>query len=77
MAFKWINNLFDQKEHLEEEQLKAESQTDDGNMVLRTEDLVKKYRQRTVVNHVSINVKQAEIVRLLGLTVPAKPQLST
>ena len=39
---------------------------DDGNMVLRTEDLVKKYRQRTVVNHVSINVKQGEIVGLLG-----------
>lgn len=35
-------------------------------MVLRTEDLVKKYRQRTVVNHVSINVKQGEIVGLLG-----------
>ena len=35
-------------------------------MVLRTEDLVKKYRQRTVVNHVSINVTQGEIVGLLG-----------
>ncbi|MEG0011833.1 MAG: LPS export ABC transporter ATP-binding protein [Muribaculaceae bacterium] len=35
-------------------------------MVLRTENLVKKYRQRTVVNHVSINVKQGEIVGLLG-----------
>ena len=30
----------------------------DDNMVLRTEDLVKKYRQRTVVNHVSIDVTQ-------------------
>ena len=39
---------------------------DDGNMVLRTDNLVKKYRQRTVVNHVSINVKQGEIVGLLG-----------
>jgi lipopolysaccharide export system ATP-binding protein len=29
-------------------------------------DLVKKYRQRTVVNHVSIEVKQGEIVGLLG-----------
>ncbi|MEF9924513.1 MAG: LPS export ABC transporter ATP-binding protein, partial [Muribaculaceae bacterium] len=38
----------------------------DGKMVLRTENLVKKYRQRTVVNHVSINVKQGEIVGLLG-----------
>ena len=35
-------------------------------MTLRTEDLVKKYRQRTVVNHVSINVKQGEIVGRLG-----------
>lgn len=35
-------------------------------MMLRTEDLVKKYRTRTVVNHVSINVKQGEIVGLLG-----------
>ncbi len=37
-----------------------------GKMVLRTENLVKKYRQRTVVNHVSINVTQGEIVGLLG-----------
>ena len=35
-------------------------------MVLRTEDLVKKYGKRTVVSHVSINVKQGEIVGLLG-----------
>ena len=34
--------------------------------MLRTENLVKKYRQRTVVNHVSINVTQGEIVGLLG-----------
>lgn len=36
------------------------------SMVLRTENLVKKYGQRTVANHVSINVKQGEIVGLLG-----------
>ena len=35
-------------------------------MVLRTENLVKKYGPRTVANHVSINVKQGEIVGLLG-----------
>jgi lipopolysaccharide export system ATP-binding protein len=35
-------------------------------MVLRTENLVKRYRNRTVVNHVSIDVKQGEIVGLLG-----------
>lgn len=34
--------------------------------VLRTENLVKKYGKRTVVNHVSINVSQGEIVGLLG-----------
>lgn len=34
--------------------------------VLRTDNLVKIYRQRTVVNHVSINVTQGEIVGLLG-----------
>lgn len=38
----------------------------EGKMVLRTDNLVKKYRQRTVVNHVSINVTQGEIVGLLG-----------
>lgn len=35
-------------------------------MKLRTENLVKKYRARTVVNHVSIEVNQGEIVGLLG-----------
>jgi lipopolysaccharide export system ATP-binding protein len=35
-------------------------------MILRTENLVKKYRHRTVVNDVSIEVKQGEIVGLLG-----------
>ena len=34
--------------------------------VLRTEDLVKRYGKRTVVNHVSIDVTQGEIVGLLG-----------
>ena len=38
----------------------------ENKMVLRTENLVKKYRQRTVVNHVSIDVTQGEIVGLLG-----------
>ena len=38
----------------------------DGRMILRTENLVKKYGKRTVVSHVSINVKQGEIVGLLG-----------
>jgi len=38
----------------------------EGSLVLSTAGLVKKYRQRTVVNHVSINVHQGEIVGLLG-----------
>lgn len=36
------------------------------SMVLRAEGLVKKYGKRTVVNDVSISVKQGEIVGLLG-----------
>lgn len=35
-------------------------------MILRTEHLVKQYRKRRVVNDVSVNVQQGEIVGLLG-----------
>jgi len=35
-------------------------------MILRAENIVKKYRKRTVVNNVSFDVKQGEIVGLLG-----------
>ena len=35
-------------------------------MLLRTEQVVKKYRSRTVVKEVSVEVKQGEIVGLLG-----------
>ena len=35
-------------------------------MRLFTSELVKKYKSRTVVNHVTIDVKQGEIVGLLG-----------
>ena len=35
-------------------------------MILRTENLVKKYRSRTVVKGVSVDVSQGEIVGLLG-----------
>ena len=38
----------------------------DEMMVLRTENLVKRYGKRTVVNNVSFDVKQGEIVGLLG-----------
>lgn len=36
------------------------------SIVIHTEELIKSYRNRTVVNHVSVNVKQGEIVGLLG-----------
>lgn len=35
-------------------------------MILRAEQLVKRYKKRTVVNHVSVEVQQGEIVGLLG-----------
>jgi lipopolysaccharide export system ATP-binding protein len=35
-------------------------------MILRAENLVKKYKKRTVVNNVSVQVAQGEIVGLLG-----------
>ena len=57
---------FSSAEHLAAYEPAAKEKTDDGKIVLRTENLVKKYRQRTVVNHVSINVTQGEIVGLLG-----------
>ena len=54
------------------EEIEFLNQNDDSEIsnppigTLRTDDLVKKYGKRTVVDHVSINVKQGEIVGLLG-----------
>ena len=39
---------------------------EDTGLVLRTDNLVKRYRKRTVVDHVSIELHQGEIVGLLG-----------
>ncbi len=39
---------------------------EEGTLVLRTENLVKKYSQRVVANNVSIELRQGEIVGLLG-----------
>lgn len=50
----------------EDDAVSPEKPEDDGHTVLRTENLVKKYGRRTVVNHVSIDVTQGEIVGLLG-----------
>ena len=38
----------------------------ENGLVLRTENLVKRYHKRTVVDHVSIELRQGEIVGLLG-----------
>ena len=46
-------------------------------MILKAENLVKKYKTRTVVNNVSVQVAQGEIVGLLGPMVPEKPHHST
>lgn len=46
------------------ENIKQENKSE--GMVLRTEGLVKQYGKRTVVNNVSISVRQGEIVGLLG-----------
>ncbi|GAA5035603.1 ABC transporter ATP-binding protein [Marivirga lumbricoides] len=35
-------------------------------MILRADNLVKKYKSRTVVDHISVSVEQGEIVGLLG-----------
>ena len=48
---------------MEEEQVIQQPQE---RLVLRTEGLVKRYGKRTVVNDVSFDVKQGEIVGLLG-----------
>lgn len=56
-----------QETELPVDETTAEEKTEHtGRGVLRTENLVKKYGKRTVVNHVSINVTQGEIVGLLG-----------
>jgi len=51
-----------------EEQARTQSafEKTEGSMTLRAEGLVKRYGKRTVVNDVSINVRQGEIVGLLG-----------
>lgn len=56
-------------ENLEDESPESKQNTvSNGNsqLILRTENLVKKYGKRTVVSNVSINLKQGEIVGLLG-----------
>lgn len=69
MKFPWIGKKSDKDNKNNQSIQKHRNDdiiNDEGDMVLRTDNLVKKYRQRTVVNNVSINVKQGEIVGLLG-----------
>ncbi len=65
IAFKFKKNAH-QSLAPQETNASSEIKPQDGKMVLRTENLVKKYGQRTVVNNVSIDVSQGEIVGLLG-----------
>lgn len=65
-----VEEMSMQPEAIEEtvivEEVADNAPAEEPKMVLRTDNLVKKYGQRTVVNHVSINVTQGEIVGLLG-----------
>lgn len=49
-----------------EQTVEGHSEETEEKMILRTDNLVKKYGKRTVANHVSIEVTQGEIVGLLG-----------
>lgn len=53
-------------EHVPVDQEQLILQEPEEELVLRTENLVKRYRNRTVVDHVSIELHQGEIVGLLG-----------
>ena len=46
--------------------MRSKSKVDEGARTLRTENLVKKYRKRAVVNGVSLTVTRGETVGLLG-----------
>lgn len=46
--------------------LKTENKIENTNNTLEVIDLIKRYRQRAVVNHVSVRIRQGEIVGLLG-----------
>lgn len=46
--------------------------TNQNQSILKADGLVKRYKKRTVVKGVSLEVKQGEVVGLLGKTAPAK-----
>jgi lipopolysaccharide export system ATP-binding protein len=55
-----------QETNYHDDSIEENSLVAEGKGVLRPQNLVKKYGKRTVVNHVSIEVTQGEIVGLLG-----------
>ena len=61
-----INSDINNKDSMTVDNIVTEQPKVQEHLVLRTENLVKKYGKRTVVSHVSIDVKQGEIVGLLG-----------
>lgn len=61
-----IHHMLHSTENSKAAALRLKEAGDNGQLELRTDNLVKRYRQRTVANHVSINVRQGEIVGLLG-----------
>ena len=61
-----LNNDINNEDSIAMDNIVIEQPKEQEHLVLRTENLVKKYGKRTVVSHVSIDVKQGEIVGLLG-----------
>ena len=61
-----LNNDINNEDSITMDNIVIEQPKEQEHLVLRTENLVKKYGKRTVVSHVSIDVKQGEIVGLLG-----------
>ena len=61
-----LNNDINNEDSIAMDNIVVEQPKEQEHLVLRTENLVKKYGKRTVVSHVSIDVKQGEIVGLLG-----------
>jgi len=60
------NSELEMTEQVPVDQEQLIQQEPEEELVLRTENLVKRYRNRTVVDHVSIELHQGEIVGLLG-----------
>lgn len=60
------HSVLEMTEQVPVDQEQLNQQEPEKELVLRTENLVKRYRNRTVVDHVSIELHQGEIVGLLG-----------